>query len=74
MEKKRQGKGGKWRKSETREEIRGKGRETTFWHFELSAEWFGSTCGFDCYCKEGKWIDLVGIDLVILCRFLCVIP
>ena len=41
MEKKREGKGGKWRKSETREEMRGKGRETTR-HFESSVEWFGS--------------------------------
>ena len=63
MEKKREGKGGKWRKSETREEMRGKGRETTR-HFESSLEWFGSTCGFDCYCKEGRWIDLV-----IFCRY-----
>ena len=45
------------------EERRGKGRETTR-HFESSVEWFGSTCGFDCYCKEGRWIDLV-----IFCRY-----
>ena len=51
------------RKSETREEMRGKGRETTR-HFESSVEWFGSTCGFDCYCKEGRWFDLV-----IFCRY-----
>ena len=62
-EKKREGKGEKWRKSETREEMRGKGRETTG-HFESSVEWFGSTCGFDCYCKEGRWFDLV-----IFCRY-----
>ena len=55
-EKKREGKGEKWRKSRTREEMRGKGRETT-WHCESSLEWFGSTCGFDCIVgREGGLI------------------
>ena len=41
MKEKREGKGGKWRKNETREEMRGKGRETTR-HFESSVEWFST--------------------------------
>ena len=57
MEKKREGKGEKWRKSETREEMRGKGRETTR-HFESSVEWFGSTFGFDCYCRREGGLTL----------------
>ena len=62
MEKKREGKGGKWRKSETREEMRGKGRETTR-HCESSLEGFGSTCGFDCIV--GRESGLILWELIL---------
>ena len=56
------GKGRKWRKSRTREEMRGKGRETTR-HCESSLEGFGSTCGFDCIV--GRESGLILWELIL---------